>query len=256
MILSDSEIDLYKNFCLSFLDEIDNIISSESNTFTTDTKIDNSVVTSIDLNIETKFRDLIKQKFTDHSVVGEEFSESNSSKGFHWIIDPIDGTYNFIKGVPFYANLISLYFEDKPILGLINYPALKRYVYCDFRKEIIFNGTVFKKNNNFDKNMPLIGLSNPKYINNLSVKDDYINIIKKYQNILMGSSALNQHLCILGNIDLIYDFGYLWDVAAIKAILSFFDEYQELGYQDDRYYFIAGRKSLFTDFKKDLSSFK
>ena len=59
------------------------------------------------------------------SVLGEEFGSSGESSR-RWIIDPIDGTKNFVRGVPIWATLISLYDGEQPLLGMVSAPALGR----------------------------------------------------------------------------------------------------------------------------------
>ena len=62
--------------------------------------------------------------------MGEEEGERAGTSGRRWIIDPIDGTYSFVHGVPLYAVLIGLEIDDEPILGAVNLPALNELVYA------------------------------------------------------------------------------------------------------------------------------
>ena len=72
---------------------------------------------------------LAKKKFPNHQVIGEEFGFKKTKSKYSWIIDPIDGTRSFVIGNPTWSNLISLNFEGKPIIGLANYPVLRKYYF-------------------------------------------------------------------------------------------------------------------------------
>ena len=84
-------------------------------------------VTSADKAFEKFIRNEIKKKFPDHQVIGEEFGHKKSKSDFKWILDPIDGTRSFVIGNPSWSNLVSLNYKDEPILGLANFPILKKY---------------------------------------------------------------------------------------------------------------------------------
>ena len=69
----------------------------------------------------------IKKRFPTHQVIGEEFGHKRSSSDFTWVIDPIDGTRSYVIGNPTWSNLISLNFKGNPVVGLANFPILKKY---------------------------------------------------------------------------------------------------------------------------------
>ena len=84
-------------------------------------------VTSADKAFEKFIRNEIKKKFPSHQVIGEEFGFKKSKSDYSWVIDPIDGTRSFVIGNPTWSNLISLNFKGNPVLGLANFPVLKKY---------------------------------------------------------------------------------------------------------------------------------
>ena len=94
-------------------------------------------VTTSDKAFEKFIRLEIKKKFPNHQVVGEEFGHKKSSSDFTWVIDPIDGTRSFVIGNPTWSNLISLNFKGKPVMGLANFPILKKY-YINFSDKIAY----------------------------------------------------------------------------------------------------------------------
>ena len=99
-------------------------------------------VTTSDKAFEKFIRLKIKKKFPDHQVIGEEFGYKKSKSDFTWIIDPIDGTRSFVIGNPTWSNLISLNYKGIPILGLANFPVLKKYYlnYSDKIAYVVNNG--------------------------------------------------------------------------------------------------------------------
>jgi myo-inositol-1(or 4)-monophosphatase len=84
-------------------------------------------VTTSDKAFEKFIRSKIKKKFPNHQVIGEEFGHKKSKSEFTWVIDPIDGTRSYVIGNPTWSNLISLNYKGYPILGLANFPILKKY---------------------------------------------------------------------------------------------------------------------------------
>ena len=86
-------------------------------------------VTSADKAFERFIRNEIKKKFPNHQVIGEEFGYKKSKSDYSWVIDPIDGTRSFVIGNPTWSNLISLNYRGNPVLGLANFPILKKYYF-------------------------------------------------------------------------------------------------------------------------------
>ena len=86
-------------------------------------------VTNADKAFEKFIRKEIKKRFPNHQVIGEEFGHKKTKSEFSWIIDPIDGTRSFVIGNPTWSNLISLNYKGNPVLGLANFPILKKYYF-------------------------------------------------------------------------------------------------------------------------------
>jgi histidinol phosphatase-like enzyme (inositol monophosphatase family) len=94
----------------------------------TSTKSDGSYVTVADRRAESYLREQIAKRFPKDGVLGEEEGELRGSSGRRWIVDPIDGTFAFVHGVPFYGVLIALEIEEELSVGVINIPALGEIV--------------------------------------------------------------------------------------------------------------------------------
>jgi histidinol-phosphatase len=91
-----------------------------------DTKPDLTPVSDADHAVETGLRETLARTRPDDSVLGEEFGGSTTLTGRQWIIDPIDGTKNFVRGVPVWASLIALLIDGVPQVGVVSAPALHR----------------------------------------------------------------------------------------------------------------------------------
>jgi histidinol-phosphatase len=91
-----------------------------------DTKPDLTPVTDADRAVEADVRQVLGRERRDDSVLGEEFGGATTFSGRQWIIDPIDGTKNFVRGVPVWATLIALLDDGVPSVGVVSAPALQR----------------------------------------------------------------------------------------------------------------------------------
>jgi histidinol-phosphatase len=89
------------------------------------TKSDRSPVSEADEGVETMLRDTLARKRPADGILGEEFGSSGSA-GRRWIIDPIDGTSNYVRGIPVFATLLALEEQGRVAAGVITAPALQR----------------------------------------------------------------------------------------------------------------------------------
>ncbi len=92
-----------------------------------ESKPDLTPVSDADTAVEKAIRATLARARPRDGVLGEEFGASAPAKGArHWVIDPIDGTKNFVRGVPVWGTLIALMEGDTPVAGLVSAPALGR----------------------------------------------------------------------------------------------------------------------------------
>jgi histidinol-phosphatase len=91
-----------------------------------DTKPDLTPVTDADRGVEESLRHRLADARPDDAVSGEEFGGTPGDARRRWVIDPIDGTKNFVRGIPVWATLIALLDGDDPVLGVVSAPAMGR----------------------------------------------------------------------------------------------------------------------------------
>lgn len=92
--------------------------------FSVETKLDRSLVTDVDRAVERRWRELLDRWFPDHGALGEEYPPTRPASPFQWIMDPIDGTEEFVHGIPTFGTMLALHHRGVPLVGIIDHPAL------------------------------------------------------------------------------------------------------------------------------------
>lgn len=95
---------------------------------TVERKPDRSAVTIADREAERLLRRLIEQRFPSHAIVGEEFGQTDRDASHRWVIDPIDGTNSFVRGVPFFGVMIALEIAGEPVVGVTYFPGVDEMI--------------------------------------------------------------------------------------------------------------------------------
>lgn len=93
-------------------------------------KPDASPVTAADRAAERTARELIADRFPDDAILGEEEGETGAGAELRWILDPIDGTKTFVRGVPLFGVMVALQHGERAVLGVLHFPALDETVYA------------------------------------------------------------------------------------------------------------------------------
>jgi histidinol-phosphatase len=103
-------------------------------------KADRTPVTEADRAAEALIRDRLEAAFPADGIVGEELGEARSASGRRWLVDPIDGTKSFVRGVPLYAVLVALEEEGRITVGAAYFPALDEMIYAARGRGAFLNG--------------------------------------------------------------------------------------------------------------------
>ena len=93
-------------------------------------KPDRTFVTVADQGIEREIRGRIAARYPDHGLVGEEYGVEAGDAPTRWIIDPIDATHNFIRGIPLFGTLLALEHDGEMQVGVISAPAIRERWYA------------------------------------------------------------------------------------------------------------------------------
>ncbi len=136
-----ADIQRYHAAAVELADEARRIITPAlERGFTVKTKADASLVTEVDQAIERRARELIDRWFPDHGVIGEEYPPTRPDSPFQWIIDPIDGTEEFVHGIPTFGTMLALHHRGVPLVGVIDHAALDLRVNAGFGLGAFRNG--------------------------------------------------------------------------------------------------------------------
>ena len=177
--------------------------------------------TEVDLKLEKTISEKIRKAFPDHKIIGEESNKDEVDKNdLVWIIDPIDGTTNYIHGLPMCCISIALWSSKEPLVGVIYSPAL----------DMLFTA---KKGNGAYLNGQRIRVSEQKNLSNAfggfgwgrdegAAAKNFPKLIKVVQKMrTLGSTALEMCFVAMGS----YDFQFqaqikIWDFAAAAIIVK------------------------------------
>ena len=123
--LSKEEIKAFHKSLLTFSDLASEVIAEVSKgSLGIERKGDKSVVTKADIEAEKALRKAITETYPTHGILGEEFGLERAESDFQWILDPVDGTEEFSRGIPIWGTIIGLHYKGAPVCGAITHPEL------------------------------------------------------------------------------------------------------------------------------------
>jgi histidinol-phosphatase len=128
---TEAELEAWLAFAHAAADEADRIALAAFQTeLQVEQKTDGSFVTEADRTIETMLRERIAEAFPQHGVIGEEYGQEGSGTAERWYVDPIDGTHNFMRGLPLFGTLIAVERDGELQMGVASAPALGQRWYA------------------------------------------------------------------------------------------------------------------------------
>tara|TARA_B110000967_G_C18718972_1_gene476635 strand:- start:55 stop:867 length:813 start_codon:yes stop_codon:yes gene_type:complete len=225
-LLNSKEYKLFSSFLKKLAKELTKHYYSKLNgTFKVSNKLKGKgydPVTTSDRAFEKFIRLKIKKKFPNHQIVGEEFGIKKSLSDYTWVIDPIDGTRSYVIGNPTWSNLISLNFKGSPVVGLANFPILKKfYLNLSNKNAFVFeNGK--RRKLSVSKNVPFnkIKVAGAFY-GSLSHKQKLkIPKVTKLMQFPVTDALSYSHFCE-GKIDVIIQRkNKIWDIHPLMPIIE------------------------------------
>lgn len=184
-------------------------------------KADMTPVTKADKEAEEIIISTIKKKFPNHGFLGEEFGQDNESAEFQWIIDPIDGTKNFIHGLDFYGTVLGLKHEGKIILGISNMPSLGEMLIATENEQTTLNGKEVHVSSVSSLGDAYVTMGGFAGLKNKSYLDAVIEIESKTLNMRGYGDVHGYHLVATGRADVMFEpVTKPWDVSAYQIIIK------------------------------------
>lgn len=103
-------------------------------------KDDKSFVTKADKEAEAIITDIVERAYPDHAILGEEGANTNPGAQYQWVIDPLDGTSNFVNGIPLFAVSIGILKDGKALIGVVYNPVTQSLYAGEKGKGVTYNG--------------------------------------------------------------------------------------------------------------------
>ena len=188
---------------------------------TVDAKADDSPVTVADRGAETKIRELIKARYPDDAVIGEEHGEESGTSGRRWIIDPIDGTKSFVHGVPLYGVMIGVEVDGEAAVGVINLPALNEMVCAANGLGCTWNGRPARVSGVPDLSEAVLVATDFESMDDYGRGDAYRRLADKVMYARGWGDCYGHILVATGRAEMMLDpVLNVWDSAALLPILQ------------------------------------
>ena len=194
-----------------------------SRSFSVMRKADKSEVTEIDRATETAITNILRAERPEHSVYGEEHGIVGPSDAkFQWVIDPIDGTSNFVRGVPVWASLIALVHDNVPVLGVVSAPAMKMRWWAHASGDAFFNGAKIRVSDIGELRRASLSITVNKYWHDVD-PDGMLENLQRNVSRVRGYGDFWQHMLVAqGAVDIAIDSIGLapYDIAALMPIVQ------------------------------------
>ncbi len=189
--------------------------------FTVEWKSDSSPVTVADRETEQLLRQTLLAAFPNDGFLGEESGDTPGTSGFRWIIDPIDGTRSFVRGIPLWATLVGLEYKDEQIAGIVDAPALGQ-AYRALRGDGAFrNNKRIQVSDVTDLSQALVFYSSLSWFAQAGHQETFLELVRRTERTRGFGDFYGFVLVAQGSGELMVEHGvHSWDVAAIKPLIE------------------------------------
>ena len=186
-----------------------------------DIKKDLSPVSTVDIQAERIIRETIKKQFPSHELLGEESAKDITKKDYLWIIDPIDGTKNYLRKIPLFATQIALMKKGELIVGVSNAPMLKELIYAEKGGGAYCNNSKIQVSPIRKLNKSYMLFGGVEYFDKHRSLKKLVSLIKATQGHRGIGDFWSYHLLAQGKIDIMIEAQTkIWDIAAVKVIVE------------------------------------
>ena len=181
-------------------------------------------VTEIDKRCEKLITDAIRKNFPDHHIMAEETANDGLQSGYTWVIDPMDGTTNFIHGFPFVAVSIAVCLDKKPVLGFVLDPVRGELFSAKKGMGAWLNGSKLPQRRGVEIDRALIATGFP--FRAKEYMDPYLATFKSVALRVSGvrragAAALDLAYVAAGRVDGFWEIGLkTWDIAAGALLIT------------------------------------
>ncbi len=188
------------------------------------TKGPSDYVTEMDRRCEALIMRAVRDSFPDHHIMSEETASAGLQPGYTWVIDPIDGTTNFIHGFPFVAVSIAVCLDKKPVVGLVLDPIRNELFTAKKGMGAWLNGKRLSVRGNASPEGALVATGFP--FRTRHYMDDYLKVFKSvFLNVSgirrAGAAALDLAYLAAGRVDGFWEIGLkAWDIAAGSLLIT------------------------------------
>lgn len=183
-------------------------------------KADASPVTIADREAESLMRDIIHRAYPTHSILGEEHGALDGDSDFCWVLDPIDGTKNFMTGQPIFGTLIALLHQGVPVIGTINQPITdERWIGVKGQPSLFNNAPAHVRPAPTLKQATMSTTS--PYLFRGDRKKRFANLRKAVRYTIYGSDCYAYAMVASGHLDLVVESGLkAHDVMALIPVIQ------------------------------------
>ena len=170
-----------KDFTINLAKEAGKILMNDFGRLKTiKKKGQNDFVTNADYESEKFIISKIQGKYPEHSILSEEKGEIKNDSDYEWYIDPLDGTTNFVHGLPMFGVSIGLAKKGESILGVIYLPFFNEMYVAEKGKGAYLNGKKIHVSDNSDVKNSLVNMSSTRVVNEESYLKKIMNILTKF----------------------------------------------------------------------------
>jgi histidinol-phosphatase len=185
------------------------------------TKPDLSIVTEADLDAEHLIKELIQLRHPTHGFLGEETGRAGSRSGFTWIVDPIDGTKNFLRGISLFAVEVALLKNGLPHLGVSYLPAVPDLLWAACGQGAFSPSGRVAVSTVESLKSAYLSFGNLKHFARKGLTDQLVQLAEQAFQARGIGDAWSFHLLAQGKIDVFIDANTeFWDIAAFATIVT------------------------------------
>jgi histidinol-phosphatase len=186
-----------------------------------ETKPDHSPVTQADRECERMIARLLSDAFPEDGILGEEGARAESRSGRRWIIDPIDGTRDYVRGNPLWANLIALETEGDVVLGIVNLPVLGKFYFASRGGGAHCNGSRIQASSKTSVDESVLCVNGYDRMANAPYRERLLDWMARFWAVRGLGGAADAMMVASGQAEVwIEPVASPWDFAPLKVILE------------------------------------